>query len=288
VIRGATIQETVEPDGVVIDRDGGYGHRGMRAARRVSVAPVLDPMPGGLPARIAERLGWHPAATFAGAMIAGFAAISLCSIVIGLLVTEIVLKSGGIMAADEWLPDWLAAHRSPEVVDASLVGSIISGGVVLPILVGVVALACAALRQWRVAAFVVLALAVESGTYRATTLVIERERPDVERLENLPADASYPSGHTAASVAVYAGLVLLVSSRISSPLLRRVLWTLAVCIPAFVAFARMTRGMHHPLDVAGGVLVGLAALAVMVFAARAAGHAADVRARGGSPEREVV
>jgi membrane-associated phospholipid phosphatase len=35
----------------------------------------------------------------------------------------------------------------------------------------------------------------------------------------------------------------------------------------------MYRGMHHPLDVAGGVVVGIAALIVLVFACRAAGAA---------------
>ena len=39
----------------------------------------------------------------------------------------------------------------------------------------------------------------------------------------------------------------------------------------------MYRGMHHPLDVAGGVLVGIAVVAAMVLVCRAAGHAAAAR-----------
>ena len=35
--------------------------------------------------------------------------------------------------------------------------------------------------------------------------------------------------------------------------------------------------MHHPLDVAGGVLVGLEAIAVVVFACRAAMAATEIR-----------
>ena len=61
--------------------------------------------------------------------------------------------------------------------EASLIGSIMAGGVVLPIVAGVLALAAAALRQWRVAAFFVFALAVESAAYRTTTLVVHRHRP---------------------------------------------------------------------------------------------------------------
>jgi membrane-associated phospholipid phosphatase len=45
----------------------------------------------------------------------------------------------------------------------------------------------------------------------------------------------------------------------------------------FVAAARMYRGMHHPLDVAGGIIVGIAAVTVLVFACRTAGAAAESR-----------
>jgi membrane-associated phospholipid phosphatase len=35
----------------------------------------------------------------------------------------------------------------------------------------------------------------------------------------------------------------------------------------------MYRGMHHPLDVAGGVLIGIAALSALLLVTRAAGSA---------------
>jgi undecaprenyl-diphosphatase len=78
-------------------------------------------------------------------------------------------------------------------------------------------------------------------------------------------------------VAVYGGLVLLLTSRFRSGALRAPAWTLAVALVTFVATARMYRGMHHPLDVVGGVFVGIAALSVVVFACRAAAAAADSR-----------
>jgi len=147
----------------------------------------------------------------------------------------------------------------------------------LPIVVGSIALVCAVLRKWRLAAFVVFALVVESATYRATTLVVHSHRPRVARLEHLPVNASYPSGHTAASIAVYGGLVLLLTSRFASGVFRTFAWTAALAMVTFVAAARMYRGMHHPLDVAGGVLVGIAAVIVLVFASRTAGAAAETR-----------
>jgi membrane-associated phospholipid phosphatase len=67
--------------------------------------------------------------------------------------------------------------------------------------------------------------------------------------------------------------------------LRVFAWTIAPAIVAFVAVARMYRGMHYPLDVAGGVVVGIAAVIALVFACRTAGAAAelreDPRSRGG-------
>jgi membrane-associated phospholipid phosphatase len=56
-----------------------------------------------------------------------------------------------------------------------------------------------------------------------------------------------------------------------------VAWTLVLAMVTFVATSRMYRGMHHPLDVAGGLLVGIAALIVVVFACRTAGAAAEAR-----------
>jgi membrane-associated phospholipid phosphatase len=113
------------------------------------------------------------------------------------------------------------------------------------------------------------ALGVESASYRATTLAVHRHRPPVHRLEQLPVNASYPSGHTAASIAIYCGLALLLTSRLTNRSARIAVWAVALLVPVFVAFSRMYRGMHHPLDVAGGAIVGIAALSALVLVSRA-------------------
>jgi membrane-associated phospholipid phosphatase len=243
--------------------------------------PVLVARQGGPAERLAGRFGGlHPTVVFLIAMLAGLAAIAVLSIGLGFFVTRILEHAWGIGAADERVNVWLAAHRSPSRTDASLVGSIVAGGVVLPIVVAAIALVCAVLRRWRIAAFAVFVLGVESATYRATTLIIHSHRPRVVRLEHLPVNASYPSGHTAASIAVYGGLVLLLTSRFANSVFRTFAWTLAVAMVTFVAASRLYRGMHHPLDIAGGAVVGVAAVLVLVFACRTAGAAAEARGGG--------
>jgi undecaprenyl-diphosphatase len=241
-------------------------------------APVLDEEPRGAGLWLAAIVGHgHPLRTFLTGVALSFVSIATLSILLGLLVTRVIVRHGGIDGTDESLVRFLADHRSGGLTDASLVGSILAGGVVLPIVVGVCGALAALFKQWRLGAFLIFALAVESGAYRATTLLVHRQRPQVHRLEGLPANASYPSGHTAASIAVYCGLALLLTSRISKLAPRVLIWTIAAAIPVYVAFARMYRGMHHPLDIAGGVVIGIAVLAAMAFVSRATGVAAADR-----------
>jgi undecaprenyl-diphosphatase len=245
--------------------------------------PVLQAREGGLAERFAGNFGTaRPAAVFAAALVCGYVALAAASVLLALFVTDVLVKVGGIGSADESAIVSIVADRTPFLSDASSVGSAVGGAPVLPILVALIAIVCAILRRWRIAAFAVFVLVVESATYRVTSWVVPRDRPHVHRLEDLPANASYPSGHTAASIAVYAGLVLLLTSAIPNRRVRIAAWLAAIVLPLFVAFSRMYRGMHHPLDVAGGALVGVGAVLVLLFACRAAGAAARSPARSRS------
>jgi undecaprenyl-diphosphatase len=254
-----------------------YGQPKADGLYTVPVLGARRPGPAWRLGRSFDERGLHPAAAFMVTMLVGLVAIAAVSIGLGLLVTHVLEHIGSLGSADERVEVWLAGHRTTTRTSGSLVGSIVAGGVVLPIVVGVVALVSVLFRKWRIAAFVVFALAVESATYRLTTLVVHSHRPRVARLESLPVNASYPSGHTAASLAVYGGLVLLLTSRFTNGYVRAFAWLSVVLLVAFVAASRMYRGMHHPLDVAGGLVVGVMALVVVVFACRTAGAAAESR-----------
>jgi membrane-associated phospholipid phosphatase len=245
------------------------------------VVPVLQARPGGPAERFAGFMGGkHPAAVFFAALLAGFVVLAGLAILLGLLVTDVLVHTGGIGRADESAVESIVRDRTGFLTDLSSVGSTVGGAPVLPILVGLIGIVCAIMRKWRIAAFAVFVLVVESATYRVASLAVPRERPHVARLEDLPADASFPSGHTAASLAVYCGLVLLLTSAFPKGGWRAAAWMLALLLPVFVAASRMYRGMHHPLDLGAGALIGIGAVLVLLFACRAAGVAALAHAPG--------
>lgn len=243
--------------------------------------PIFEARRDSLPDRFATRLdSRHPALVFFAALLLGFLVLAVASIVLAFIVVHVLVPNSGLglEKTDESFNDTLAENRSGFLTTLAEIGSTVGGAPVLPIVVGIVALVAAFKRHWLIAAFAIFVLAIESATYRVTSIVVPRDRPSVPRLENLEFDASYPSGHTAASIAVYSGLVLLLTTRFTSSLKKALAWTAAILLTTFVAMSRMYEGMHHPLDVAGGVFVGIGAILVLLFACRAAGAATERRA----------
>ena len=260
--------------GVVESRSRDASEREPEAA----VPPLFEPRDGGPAERFLDVLGdRHPVVAFFVALLSGYLLLAAASVALGVFVTEALLGIDAVERADERFPRWVAEQRSETLTDASWVGSELSGGYVIPAVLALVAVVMVVKRRWMIAAYVVFAVAVESATYRATTLFVERRRPDVERLESLPVDASYPSGHTAASIALYSGLALLVTSRFARGRARVAIWVVALAIPPIVALSRIYRGMHHPIDVLAGVPIGIAALVVVIFACRVARAAVERR-----------
>ena len=249
--------------------------------RHPSGPPVLEPRPDGLAERFAELVGpENPVRVFVVGLLAGYALLVTAMVFLGLTLIHVVLSIGGLGEADADVSQWLADNRSAGQEDASWVGSTLAGGHVIPAVIGLCLAFFVVTKRWLLAAFVLFAVALESATYRATSVIVDRDRPAVERLEDLPVHDSYPSGHTAASIALYGGLLLLLASRIESKTVRITALLVGIAIPLFVGWARMYRGMHHLTDTGAGVLMGLAALGVIVFVARATRAAARQRDAG--------
>jgi undecaprenyl-diphosphatase len=135
-------------------------------------------------------------------------------------------------------------------------------------LIWLVIAAIAALLWKRPAIFLYVTLAdlVTNVTAYALREAIGRDRPPLrfpepDPLVYVPHSGSFPSGHSATSFACAATLAWL------TPLPKTALYLLA----ALIAVSRVYAGVHYPLDVIGGALLGLGvatALRLLVEARR--------------------
>jgi undecaprenyl-diphosphatase len=104
---------------------------------------------------------------------------------------------------------------------------------------------------------------------------VDRDRPPLsdpqpEPLVDLPATFSFPSGHATVSFACATTLALAV------PRLRIPLYALAVLI----SFSRVYVGVHYPLDVLAGAVLGVALAIALRKLAAALRRSAPERQRG--------
>ncbi|MFD3538349.1 diacylglycerol kinase family protein [Streptomyces sp. NPDC058662] len=131
------------------------------------------------------------------------------------------------------------------------------------------------------ALFLSASVAAQSAVFLLVTVLVQRPRPDVPRLDGAPPTSSFPSGHVGASVALYGGLavIVLLRTRGRGPW-RYALAAVPLLVPLAVGMSRMYRGMHHPTDVAGGLLNGAATLLIMGFVVLSGREAHPAREAG--------
>jgi membrane-associated phospholipid phosphatase len=103
---------------------------------------------------------------------------------------------------------------------------------------------------------VAVAVAGEVAIFLVVTMLVDRERPPVRHLDEAPPTSSFPSGHTAATIALWGSLAVLANERARSAVVRNLFLVLAFVVPVVVASSRMYRGMHYLSDVLGGMLLG--------------------------------
>ena len=65
------------------------------------------------------------------------------------------------------------------------------------------------LGRWRESIFLAVSVIGEVRIFVCITLMVDRHRPSVPRLDSAPPTSSFPSGHTAASVALYGSLAII-------------------------------------------------------------------------------
>lgn len=183
-------------------------------------------------------------------------------VLLGLLVTK-GLDNSDVSEADFWVDRELAENRTPPGDElthwASLLGE-------TPTIIGLTVLVAivfrAVFKRWRESVIVVLCVSGQALIFMLTQLLIDRERPGVPRLDDSPPTSSFPSGHVAASTALYLSVGLIVAWHTRHTWLKWLAVALGVLLPLTVAFSRLYRGMHYPTDTTTSVLFSVALIAV--------------------------
>lgn len=205
---------------------------------------------------------WTLAVRTIAEVLAGFAALTLCGLLLGWVVVDLVAGSA-LAEADAAVVAWMESRRSAALDVVTNIGSAFSDTVNMVVLVVVVsAILAYRYRRWLEPVLPALALTLESSVFLAVSSVIGRARPPVEQLDPSPPTAAFPSGHAGAAVAFYAAIALIVHWNSDRLWLKYAAVLAAVVISIVVAVSRVYRGMHYPSDVLVGLLLGLASTAI--------------------------
>jgi len=187
---------------------------------------------------------------------------------LGYLVTE-VLPSTAIGKWDAEVPRRLVEYRQQDGVSESKLITSLSE---TPTIVALTALAAAVFRwkfgRWRESLVVIYAVVGETGIFMATTLLIDRPRPNVPKLDAAPPTSSFPSGHTAAAVCFYGAIAAIIIWHTRHRWIKVVAVVVSAAVPLTIGGSRVYRGMHYPTDVLVGGLLGAIWLTVVLVYVR--------------------
>jgi undecaprenyl-diphosphatase len=130
-------------------------------------------------------------------------------------------------------------------------------------------------RRWGVLGLTIVAVGLADVSATGLKAAFDRERPllryaEPDPLVGVPDSGSFPSGHAATS---FAGATIL---SFAFPRLAPILLVLA----AAVGFARVYVGVHYPLDILGGALLGAAIAAAARYLVRRRARSLAARVDG--------
>lgn len=112
-------------------------------------------------------------------------------------------------------------------------------------------------------------LATFAGSAIAVALLkawFDRPRPELGSAVELPASASFPSGHATAAVASLGAAGVLVAARLPSSGARALLWALVATAGLAIGLSRIVLNVHYLTDVLAGWCFGLGWLAAFLLA----------------------
>ncbi len=181
-------------------------------------------------------------------------ALALC------LIGEIIVKLLTPSALTDWehhVSSWFFAHRNPTLNTLTHIGSYLAETVTcIALLILLFLVFRWWLGRWRESFTLLAAIAGELLIFLIVTAVVNRPRPLVPHLDAAPPTSSFPSGHTAAAVALYGCVAIIVLRNLTVRWLAGLIAILCAVVPFIVAASRLYRGMHYPTDVLFGAIGG--------------------------------
>lgn len=217
----------------------------------------------------------------AGILIIGWVSITGALSGLGMLIVNLPA-----VPIDEAVSVWLANHRDPSLTAVlDVIGLLGATPLILAVAFTVWPLVMAVTRTWQPLLFLAITLIGEITLFLAISSIVDRSRPDVVKLNpDLPPTASFPSGHVAATIAVYTAAALLVW-RLTRQRWRWIFVALAVAVPLAVAFQRLYGGVHHLTDIAAAILLAIPWTLLAWHIARGPQLSGRTRVSGSTPGR---
>ncbi len=210
---------------------------------------------GRLPALLRQR---RPVAASAAVVCFCYVGMTVFLIGAGLMITHLLSHSVGRW--DEQVNAWFARNRTPAANRVTGDFTILADTLAVAGVAALVVIVALIRHRARLAWLLVIGLTLELAVFLSANYAVARPRPHVPHLGSTPSTFSWPSGHVAATFALYGGIALIVTL-VTSRLWPRVLaWSVAVALTACVGLSRIYRGDHHPTDTMAGLILGIAAL----------------------------
>jgi len=162
-----------------------------------------------------------------------------------------------LIEEDHILVSFIAGLRSPALT--SIMGELTKLGDVWVAGAIAVVVVCFLIYKREIRSSVALMLCYLGSAYTVALIkdVVMRARPSAPIALAAERFGSFPSLHAALSVSVYALGIALILRKSHSRHRRRVGAFVGVALVISIGFSRLYLGVHYPLDVLGGYLVGL-------------------------------
>jgi len=189
-----------------------------------------------------------------------FVVMTATAILVGFLIVD---HLSWVWHLDTDVSRWMGDHRTDTWNSITWWGSGLAEAIVKITLTAVLSL----FFLWRFrrrseSALLAGSLALEVMVFITSSFVVGRARPPISQLDTAPPTSSYPSGHTAAAVAFYGALAIIVFWHTRRHWARVLAVVAAMVIPPIVGASRLYRGMHHLSDVLVGAVIGALALLI--------------------------